>query len=69
VSVDAYTKGRRLDGYRRHRVGDGLKVLVDRDLHNLPVEVLVVAGGLFGRTLDAQIDGIDGAACPIEILR
>lgn len=69
MSVDAHTRGRKLDGYRRHRVGDGLKVLVDRDLHNLPVEVLVVAGGLFGRTLDVQIDGLDGAACPIEILR
>jgi len=69
VSVDAHTQGRKLDGYRRHRLGDGLKVLVDRDLHNLPVEVLVVAGGLFGRSLDAQIGGVDGAACPIEILR
>jgi len=44
-------------------------VLVDPDLHRLPVEVLLVAGGLFGRSLDARIDGIDGAACPIEILR
>ncbi len=69
MSVDAHTKGRRLDGYRRHRVGDGLRVLVDPDLHRLPVEVILVAGGLFGRSLDARIDGIDGAACPIEILR
>ncbi len=69
MSVDAHTEGRKLDGYRRHRVGDGLKVLVDPDLHHLPVEVLVVTGGILGRSLDARIAGIDGAPCPIEILR
>ncbi len=69
MSVDAHTKERKLDGYRRHRVNEGVKVLVDKDLQRLPVEVLVVAGGLFGRSLDAHIDGLDGAACPIEILR
>ncbi len=69
VSVDAHTKGRKLDSYRRHRVGEGLRVLVDNDLHRLSVEVLVVTGRLFGRSLDARIDGIDGAPCPIHILR
>ncbi len=69
MSVDAHTKGRKLDGYRRHRLGDGIKVLVDKDLQRLPVEVLVVAGGLFGRSLDTRIDGLNGAPCPIEILR
>ncbi len=69
MSVDARTKGRKLDGYRRHRVGGGVKVLVDADLQHLPVEVLVVTGGVLGRSLDARITGIDGAPCPIEILR
>ncbi len=64
VSVDAHTKGRELDSYRQHRVGEGLRILVDSDLHRLPMEVLVVTGGLFGRSLDARIDGGDGAPCP-----
>ncbi len=68
MSVDAHTKGRKLEGYRRHRVGDDLKILVDTDLQRLPVEVLVVAGGLLGRSLDVQIDGLNGAACPIQLV-
>mgnify|MGYP001594925712 FL=1 len=67
MSVDARTKGRRLDGYRREQADD-VEVLFDPDLYRLPVEVTVVVGGLLGRSLGAEVDGLDGAACPIELV-
>ena len=67
MSVDARTKGRRLDGYRNHRV-DELRLLVDPDLQLLPVEVTVTSGGLLGRSLGVEVDGLDGAACPIQLI-
>ena len=72
VSVDARVKGRRLDGYRPHRIrrgDDELSVLIDPDLQRLAVEVTVVAAGLFRRGLGADVDGIDGAPCPIHLIR
>ena len=67
VSVDTRTKGRRLDGYTRHRVDDH-EVLLDPDLLKLPIELTITTGGLLGRGLSARADGLDGAACPIELL-
>jgi len=67
VSVDTHTKGRKLDGYRRQRVGDH-EVLLDPDLLKLPVELTVTTAGLLGRKLGIAVDGLDGAACPIELL-
>ncbi len=67
VSVDARTKGRRLDGYTRQRVGEH-EVLLDPDLLKLPVELTIVSGGVFGRGLGAAVGGLNGAACPIQLL-
>ncbi len=67
MSVDARTKGRRLDGYTPHTI-DELHLLVDPDLHRLPVEVTVTTGGLLGRSLGIEVDGLDGAPCPIQLI-
>jgi hypothetical protein len=69
VSVDTRTKGRRLDGYTTRRIEKDLTLLVDPDLIRLSVEITVITAGLFGRGLGADVDGVDGAACPIEIVR
>jgi hypothetical protein len=68
VSVDTRTKGRRLDGYTSRRI-DGREVLLDPDLLKLPVKLTITTGGLFGRKLTAAVDGLDGAACPIQLIR
>ena len=67
MSVDTRTKGRRLDGYRTRRI-DGHEVLLDPDLLKLPVELTITTGGVFGRKLTAAVDGLDGAACPIQLI-
>ncbi|MEM7142056.1 MAG: hypothetical protein AAF548_13600 [Actinomycetota bacterium] len=67
MSVDTRTKGRRLDGYTRRHI-DGHEMLLDPDLLRLPIELTITSGGLLGRGLSAHADGIDGAACPIELL-
>ncbi|MEQ8840498.1 MAG: hypothetical protein RIB98_05925 [Acidimicrobiales bacterium] len=67
MSVDTRTKGRRLDGYTRYMV-DGHELLLDPDLLKLPVELTITTGGIFGRGLSATVDGLNGAACPIELL-
>ena len=67
MSVDTKTKGRRLDGYRKQRVGKYM-VLLDPDLLKLPVELTITTGGVFGRKLTAAVDGLDGAACPIQLI-
>lgn len=72
MSVDARTKNRRLDGYRRHTImvnGDDVAVLIDPDLARLAVEVTVTTAGLFRRGLGVDVDGIDGATCPIHLIR
>jgi hypothetical protein len=38
-------------------------VLLDPDLLKLPVELTIVSGGVFGRSLGAAVDGLNGAAC------
>ncbi len=70
MSVDARTKGRKLDSYRRTSTDlDDVTVLVDPDLLRLPVDVTVTAAGVFRRGLSADVDGIDGAPCPIQLVR
>ena len=65
--VDARTKGCRLDGYTRQRIGEH-EVLLDPDLLKRPVELTIVSGSVFGRGLGAAVDGLNGAACPIELV-
>ena len=67
MSVDTRTKGRRLDSYTVRRI-DGHEVLLDPDLLKLPIELTITTGGIFGRGLSATADGLDGAACPIQLL-
>ncbi len=67
MSVDTRTKGRRLDGYTRKRIDDH-ELLLDPDLLKLPVELTITRGGVFGRKLGAAVDGLNGAACPIELI-
>ena len=67
VSVDARTKGRKLDGYTLRRI-EGHEMLLDPDLLKLPVELTITTGGVFGRKLTAAVDGINGAACPIQLI-
>jgi len=54
VSVDARTKGRRLDGYTRRQIG-GHEVLLEPDLLKQPVELTTVSSGVFGRGLGAAV--------------
>ena len=67
MSVDARTKCRLLDGYTRRQV-DGHEVLLDPDLLKLSVELTIVSGVVFGRGLGAAVDGLNGAACPIQLI-
>ncbi len=67
MSVDTRTKGRHPDSFTRRHI-DGHEVLLDPDLLTLPVELTITSGGVFGRSLDAAVDGLDGAACPIQLL-
>jgi hypothetical protein len=68
VSVDTCATGRRLDVYHRTQVGD-IVVLIDHDLARLPVEVTVMKSGLLGRGVGVHVDGVDGAPCPINLVR
>ena len=68
MSVDTHTTGRRLDGYTREHA-DGVTVLVDPDLARLPVEIVVTKAGVFGRGVGVHVDGVDGAPCPINLIR
>ncbi len=43
-------------------------LLYDADLLKLPVELTITTGGLFGGKLKAAVDGLNGAACPIQML-
>ena len=67
MSVDTHTSGRRLDGYRPAEA-DGVTVLIDPDLARLPVEIFVKKAGLLGRGVGVDIDGVDGAPCPIQLV-
>lgn len=67
MSVGTNTKGRKLDTYTP-RLVDGHDLLLDPDLLKLPIELTITTGGLFGRSLSATAGGLDGAACPIELL-
>lgn len=67
MSVDTRTKGRRLDGYTKRRIGEH-ELLLDPDLLRLPVELTILTGGVFGRKLTAAVDGLDGAPCPIQLI-
>ena len=68
MSVDTRATGRRLDIYHRKQVGD-VVILIDRDLARLPVEVTVMKSGLLGRGVGVHVDGVDGAPCPINLVR
>ncbi len=68
MSVDTRTAGRRLDGYQPTRIGD-VEILVDADLARLPVEVTVKKAGVFGRGVGVHVAGVDGAPCPIDLVR
>ena len=68
MSVDTRATGRRLAAYHQTQVGD-IVVLIDRDLARLPVEVTVMKSGLLGRGVGVHVDGIDGAPCPINLVR
>ena len=67
VSVGTNTKGRKLDAYTVRRI-DGHEMLLDPDLLKLPIELTITTGGLLGRGLSATVDGLNGAACPIQLL-
>ena len=43
-------------------------MLLDSDLLKLPVKLTITTGGLFARKLTAAVDGLDGAACPIQMI-
>ena len=68
MSVDTRATGRRLDIYHRTQVGD-IVILIDRDLARLSVEITVMKGGLLGRGVGMHVDGVDGAPCPINLVR
>jgi hypothetical protein len=68
VSVDTRTAGRRLDSYEATKVGD-VEILIDADLVRLPVEITVMKAGLLGRGVGVHVDGVDGAPCPINLIR
>ena len=68
MSVDTCVTGRRLDAYHRTQVAD-IVILIDRDLARLPVEVTVMKSGLLGRGIGVHVDGVDGAPCPINLVR
>ncbi|MEM9466612.1 MAG: hypothetical protein AAGA90_14665 [Actinomycetota bacterium] len=68
MSVDTRTAGRKLDSYLPTRIGE-IEVLVDADLARLPVEVTVMKGGMLGRGVGVHVDGVDGAPCPITLIR
>jgi len=68
VSVDTRTKGRRLDGYTTRRIDKDLTLLVDPDLARLPVEVTVIVAGMLRRELGVDVEGVYGAACPIQVI-
>ena len=51
----------------RERVDDH-ELLLNPDLLKLPVELTIVSGGLLGRKLGAVVDGLNGAACPIQLV-
>ncbi|MFT5201224.1 MAG: hypothetical protein ACI9C1_000596 [Candidatus Aldehydirespiratoraceae bacterium] len=55
MSVDTNTKGRKLERYTVRRI-DGHEVLLDPDPLKLPIELTITTGGL------------DGPACPIELV-
>ena len=68
MSVYTRTSGRKLDVYHQAQIGD-VVILIDRDLARLPVEVTVKKGGLLGRGVGVHVDGVDGAPCPINLVR
>ena len=68
MSVDTRTAGRTLDSYLPTRIGD-IEILIDADLARLPVEVTVMKAGLLGRGVGVHVDGVDGAPCPINLIR
>ena len=68
MSVDTHTTGRALDGYQSTHIGQ-IEVLIDADLARLPVAVTIVKAGLFGRRVGVRVNGIDGAPCPINLIR
>ena len=43
-------------------------LLYDADLLKLPVTLTITTGGLFGGKLKAAVDGLNGAACPIQLV-
>ncbi len=67
LSVDTRTKGQRLDGYRRQLVDESM-LLYDADLLKLPVDLTITTGGVFRGKLKAAVDGLNGAACPIQLI-
>ena len=68
MSVDTHTAGRTLDGYARASADD-VMLLIDPDLARLPVEIVVKKAGLFGRGVGVHVDGVDGAPCPLNLIR
>ena len=68
MSVDTRATGRRLDAYHRTQVAD-IVILIDRDHARLPVEVTVMKSGLLGRGIGVRVEGVDGAPCPINLVR
>jgi hypothetical protein len=43
-------------------------MLLDPDLLRLPVELTITTGELFGKKLTPAVDGVDGAARPIQAI-
>ena len=68
MSVDTRTKGRRLDSYSTQHPLTDVSVLLDTDLVGLRVEVTVTTAGVLRRGVGMTVEGINGAACPIELV-
>lgn len=66
MSVDTNVKGKNLSPYRKHRIEDGLQILVSPQLTGIASLMRVeVAGGLRKKLAVELSDGSDPSSCSI----